>query len=789
MNRTRSRLQALATGTLLALLVACSTQSPQPTSSSTVSAPAPSRAGESSRAEAPPRERERAPQAAVKATPDEAEEVVVTGSRLLQDSAHASTATAPLPAQQIVQAGIAPVADTATFTGPEMSAGRTAPFADTEAAPRGRPVGIVHPGEELWIIATPSTSSAAGQPAHDDSPGSGTLLASFPADADEHAAEELPLPLKHTSVVAQIRGYVGTVDVVQQFENPYNEKIEAVYLFPLPEKAAVREFVMTVGERRIRGILREKREAEQIYQDARAQGYQASLLVQHRPNVFEQKVANIEPGRQIDIEIRYFHTLAWHDGWYTWSFPTVVGPRYNPVGLGDPIGAEPHGARPRQAAPTAVQYLRPSQRSAHDISIAVDLDAGVPIEELESTHPIVATLGRHRQTADVRLAAASTIPNRDFVLRFKVAGDTIRSNLLTYTDPATGEGYFTLMVYPPADLAQAERQPVELVFVVDTSGSMAGRPMEQAKAAMLEALDRLEPDDTFQIVRFASHSSTFGSRPVPATDENLRHARRYVASLDASGGTEMLAGLRASLSFPHDPRRLRFVTFMTDGYIGNDREVIGEVSRLLGDARIFSFGVGNSVNRYLLERMASEGRGAVAYLGLEDSAADIMRFFFERISRPALTDIEIDWGRMNARDVYPARTPDLFVGRPAFITGRFDGRPGAVTLLGRAAGETQRVHIAAPPDAPGQEFIASLWARQRIADLSDRRLRNADPYGEFARAIRDTALGYGLMSDYTAFIAVDATERTDGAHGTTVYQPVPVPDGVRYDTTVGPSRE
>src|SRR5690606_7445069 len=162
-------------------------------------------------------------------------------------------------------------------------------------------------------------------PAHDDSPGSGTLLASFPAGPDELAAQELPLPLKHTSVTAQIRGYVGTVDVVQQFENPYDEKIEAVYLFPLPEKAAVREFVMTIGERRIRGILREKQEAEQIYQDARAQGYQASLLVQHRPNVFEQKVANIEPGRQIDIEIRYFHTLAWHDGWYTWSFPTVVG--------------------------------------------------------------------------------------------------------------------------------------------------------------------------------------------------------------------------------------------------------------------------------------------------------------------------------------------------------------------------------------------------------------------------------------------------------------------------------
>ncbi|HEX5786648.1 MAG TPA: VIT domain-containing protein, partial [Woeseiaceae bacterium] len=250
----------------------------------------------------------------------------------------------------------------------------SAPAPSLAAAPYGpaEQAGLppLHSDEELWVIATPATDDDAA-PA-DTGPGSGAMLASFADEIDPATggAREVPLPLEHTAVNARIGGYVSTVDVRQRFTNPFDEKIEAVYLFPLPEKAAVTEFVMAIGERRIRGILREKEEAQAVYDAARAQGYRASLLVQHRPNVFEQKVANIEPGHAIDVDIRYFHTLAYVDGWYSFEFPTVVGPRYNPPGSADPLVAVPRGTAGGSSdgsAATSVPYLRPGERSGHDI--------------------------------------------------------------------------------------------------------------------------------------------------------------------------------------------------------------------------------------------------------------------------------------------------------------------------------------------------------------------------------------------------------------------------------------
>ena len=640
-------------------------------------------------------------------------------------------------------------------------------------------LALASPEEEVWIIA--QSSAAVDDPADDDSPGSGAMVAEFAPADDNQPVEQIPLPLRHTAVEAQINGYISAVNVRQTFENPYSQKIEAVYLFPLPEKSAVNEFLMTIGDRKIRGILREKEEAERIYNQARAQGYQASLLVQHRPNVFEQKVANIEPGKSIDVDIRYFHTLTYNDGWYSFVFPTVVGPRFNPPGSKDPIEALPRGTRSEGS--TAVTYLRPNERSGHDLSISVSIDAGVPIEELRSSHVIEAT-NPNRERAVVSLANKATLPNRDFILDFKVAGEQIRSNLLTHVDPESGQGYFTMMMYPPAGLENLPRQPMELVFVLDASGSMSGVPMLQAKQAILAALSHLQPNDTFQVIRFSDNASRFGPAPVPATPQNIARAKDYVKKLSGGGGTMMIEGIRAALDFPHDPSRLRFVTFLTDGYIGNEQEIIGEVHRRIGASRIFSFGVGSSVNRYLLERMAREGRGAVAWLGPADSGAEIMGAFFERISHPAMTDLAIDWGSMRVSDVYPSRAPDLFVGRPVFVTGKFSGQPGAVTVSGLAGNETQQFVIDPAGADAASSNISKIWARLRIADLSDRQAWENDPHGELGVEIMQTALRYQLMSAYTSFVAVDASRRTEGDHGITVQQPVPVPDGVRYETTV-----
>lgn len=640
----------------------------------------------------------------------------------------------------------------------------------------------VSPGEEVWIISRPAVPAADAR--DDDSPGTGAMVASLPRrDAEP---ETIPLPLEHTSVHAALVGYVGTVDVTQQFKNPFDQKIEAVYMFPLPEKSAVSEFVMTIGERRIRGILREREEAEEIYAEARAQGYQASLLTQQRPNIFEQKVANIEPGKRIDVDIRYFQTLSFRDGWYSFVFPTVVGPRYNPPGSADPVLALPRQDT-GHAGDAAVRYLRPNERSGHDISITVDLDAGVDIEEIVASHRIVETQSGPTK-AHVELASQTTLPNKDFTLDFRVAGETLKSNLLTYIDDETGQGYFTFMLYPPAAIDRLERQPLELVFVLDCSGSMNGEPIAQAKDAIIAALDRLTPDDTFQIIRFSNEASQLGRVPLHATSENRRAAREYVRGLSGTGGTQMIEGIKAALDFPHDPERLRFVTFLTDGYIGNEAEILGAIHDRLGDSRIFSFGVGSSVNRYLLERMAGVGRGAVAYLGLEDSGREVMDLFFDRVSHPALIDVDIDWGGMRVSNVYPSELPDLFVGRPVVVTGKFTGEPGNASIRGRAAGRVLDYEIpyanGGTGDGSTHAFLPNLWARLRIAELNDRLAWTADRNVELANEIRATALEYGLMSDYTAFVAVDASQVTSGDHGTTVFQAVPVPDGVRYETAV-----
>lgn len=372
------------------------------------------------------------------------------------------------------------------------------------------------------------------------------------------------------------------------------------------------------------------------------------------------------------------------------------------------------------------------------------------------------------------------MPNKDFVLRFRVTGDEIKAGLLTHKDERGG--FFTMMLYPPAQMNIMRRAPVELVFVLDCSGSMDGRPISQAKEAIRAGLKLLQPLDSFQLINFSMSAAKLGSRPLAATPENIRSALRYLDRLNAEGGTEMIEGIKGALDFPHDPHRLRFVCFLTDGYIGNEEEILREVDRKLGPSRIFSFGVGTSVNRYLLDSMAREGRGAVAYLLSETDSAPVMREFFERISHPALTDLQIDWNGMNVKEVYPKRLPDLFTGRPVLLTGRFSGEAPAFVNVRARQGEDRR-EIAAPVyHEDASPALANIWARSKIADLSARAIRSQ--VLDFTGDIRKTALDYGLLSQFTAFIAVDSTRRTEGWSGTTVPVPVPVPDGVKYETTV-----
>ncbi|MHC4996952.1 MAG: VIT domain-containing protein, partial [Planctomycetota bacterium] len=531
-------------------------------------------------------------------------------------------------------------------------------------------------------------------------------------------------------------------------------------------------------------IIREKEEAEQIYVAARDRGHVASLMTQQRPNIFTQKVANIEPGHDIDIDITYFNTLRYVDGSYEFVFPMVVGPRFNPPATTDGIAAVPRSGAHTATQATAIEYLAPHERSGHDISLTLTVDAGVDIEDITSSTHAVDTTYDDASSATVVLSAHDTIPNKDFVLRYRVAGERIKSSLMVHR--AGDGGYFTMMLYPPAELGYMQRQPMEMIFVLDCSGSMRGQPLALAKAAVERALERLQPEDSFQIIRFSSNASQMGPAPLPATPKNVRKGLRYLAGLDSAGGTMMIEGIKAALDFEHDPERFRIVSFMTDGYIGNEQDILAAVIERVGDARLFSFGVGSSVNRYLLDNMARVGRGAVAYIGLDGNTLAAVDGFYECITYPAMTDLAIDWGDLRVTDVFPRRIPDLFAGRPVVLTGRFSGAlNGRVTVEGRAGHDTVVDVIEAEPDDPGSHpGIAAVWARAQIRDLARRGLRTDDPEG-VEDQITQLALGHNLMSQYTAFVAVDSLSETAGTHGTTVHVPVPVPAGVRYDTTVG----
>jgi Ca-activated chloride channel family protein len=605
--------------------------------------------------------------------------------------------------------------------------------------------------DEVWVIEKPVPGFVEVPPQDDDimPPRGGELRCREPG-----RDRVVILPLRRTDVRAQITLHVGAVQVKQQYTNPYGEKIEAVYVFPLPENAAVRDFVMQIGDRRIRGIIREREEARQIYREARRQGHVASLLTQERPNIFTQSVANIEPGRWIDIEITYFHSLKYNDGQYEFWFPMVVGPRYK--------------------AEVPVEYQRPDEISHHDISVEVDIDAGMKIEEFVSpTHSTLATRVSDSRLR-VQLDPKDRIPNKDFVLRYRVAGKAPKAAIATYRDERGG--FFTLMLHAPQALEDIPATPREMIFVLDCSGSMKGEPLAKAKKVLQRCLKRLGPNDTFQVIRFSDSASSLGRWPIEASDENVRRALRYVEGLDSEGGTNMMEGVRAALDFPHDRDRFRIVAFLTDGYIGNEKDVLAEIRKHLGPARLFSFGVGSSVNRYLLEEMSKVGRGAVAYLALSEPDTTMVDQFFERVEHPAMTDLRIDWGQMGETDVYPDPIADLFVGRPVVLTGRFFGkaRQALVRITGRVGGRYQEMALRVDLDEPHTEHraLASLWARAKIASLEE------------PRDIRDVALKYGLVSDYTAFVAVDSYSRTAGDHGVTVPVPVPVPAGVRYETTV-----
>lgn len=649
-----------------------------------------------------------------------------------------------------------------------------AAIAERLASQRLRQIPIITgPFDEVWVIATKGTAATPGAwdrrvPApQGDRPGCG-VLETFTTRPDG-TRHRTSLPLAHVDVDATVSGPVASVGLRQRFHNPFADPIEAYYAFPLPVDAAVSDFVLVVGERRIRGVVREREEAMETYDEAKAAGKVAALLVEERPNVFVQRVANVEPGRWVDVEMTWYGTVGYADGWHEWVFPMVIGARYNPPGGSTSLDAVAQFATVGTAATVASDsgdrfVSRPqfhtSNASAawaprHFVDVRVAIDAGVPISEIRSPSHRIESERPHANTATVRLSERDRTPDRDFVLRWKVGSEASQAAVVTSRD-ADG-GTFLVALYPPIDTRQVPQSSLEMIFVVDRSGSMGGTPLEQAKSAIRTALGMLEPRDTVQIVDFSNAAATLSPYALPATRQNLAMARKYVDGLRPGGGTMMLGGLRTALTLPPDPHRVRHVVFLTDGFIGNEADVLAATHADLGTARVFSFGVGSSVNRWLLDGMARLGRGATTVMLDGDDAKRTMRTFMEVVRRPALHDITVDFGGLLVRDVVPATIPDLHSGRPVVIIGRFDGTArGVVTVEGTVDDVRRRFDI--PVDGGSNTVnpaLSRLWARATLAEISLAALRGEDPSGAPQR-IRSMALAAGILSPYTGFVAVDA---------------------------------
>ena len=635
------------------------------------------------------------------------------------------------------------------------------------------------------------------------------------------ADEVVECPLEHTDVKVNISGFIARVTVTQTFHNPYDEKIEAVYVFPLPHTAAVDALTMRIGDRSIVGVMKRRAEARAVYEQALQQGQTASLLEQERPNIFTQSVGNIKPKENIQIKISYVDVLKYDLGIYEFHFPMVVGPRYIPgtpisktpempkelkgkVGEveerlieeatldPDPSGTGwfPDTTRVPDASRITPPVLKPGYRTGHDISLSVSLDAGVPIQDVKIVNH-AATLARiGTSKATVEISPTDSIPNKDFAMTYAVVGE--KPEMAVFAHAAGPEQrYFMLMIQPKLDTELPKAPPRELVFLIDTSGSMSNEPMAKVKAAMRHFFALSKPEDTFQVITFANRATKLFENSVSATEANIARALAFTQEVQGGGGTEMLAGVKAALNAPVDPDRVRIVVMLTDGYIGNEGEIISEVGKRAGDQiRFWVIGIGSSVNRFLIDGVAKEGGGMSGVLDFNTNPKPLVTEIVERIHRAQLANIQMDWNDLPIYETYPRRIPELWAGRPLIVFGRYAaGGSTEIEISGTAEGKplTYTLDVTLPDEKPTHDVLAKVWARKKIEDLSAQMYHEDTP--EVVEEITRIALDYRLMSQYTSFVAVDESDtplaNQQAQPPRRVIVPVPLPEGVNFHGIFG----
>ena len=623
----------------------------------------------------------------------------------------------------------------------------------------------------VFLCLSLSGATAFAQPTRP--PEDKTLSPYFFVEGGDPALDELPL--KDTRVEVAITGVIADVTVRQVYENRGAQPIHARYVFPASTRAAVYGMTMTIGDKRIVAKIQERERAKQDFEKAKHQGKRASLLEESRPNVFSMNVANIMPHDTIGVELKYTELLVPTSGVYEFVYPTVVGPRYSSK-------SEKQASDSDAFVKTA--YTHEGEPPRGEFHLSAKLSTGVPIQDLASpSHRVVSRPAGPARTEVTLDGSEPFSGNRDFILRYRLSGTQISSGLLLYQ--GTNENLFLLMAQPPASVNVDQVPAREYIFVLDVSGSMNGFPLDTAKKLMGDLIQVLRPTDTFNVVLFADGSKTLAPESLSATNANLLRAVHFIGPQRGGGRTELLAAIKQANSIARQPNVSRTIVLLTDGYIDVEKDCFAYIRDHLDQTNVFSFGIGSSVNRYLVEGVARAGQGEPFVVTKPEEAGDAANKFRQYIQSPVLTDIRVSFSGFDAYDVEPAKVPDLFASRPVIVFGKWRGRPdGTVDLSGTNGRDVYRATFPISQVRPDDQHAALryLWARTRIANLSD--FAGDNP----ARIAEVTSLGmtYNLLTQYTSFLAVQEVIRNAAGQGQNVDQPLPLPVGVT-DLAIGES--
>ncbi|MEQ8188028.1 MAG: VIT domain-containing protein [Candidatus Eremiobacterota bacterium] len=588
----------------------------------------------------------------------------------------------------------------------------------------------------------------------------------------------ITLPLKYTEVRANIIGLLVDVKVIQKFQNTMDKNIEAIYVFPLPHESAVNDLEIKIDKRIIKAEVKEREEARKTYEEARDEGKKAGLLEQERPNIFTMSVANIEPGQEIYVTLTYHETLKYEDGEYEFVFPMTITPRY--TGDGETVSDADKISPPV------------SETSQREVNIFVNLNTGFPLGEVKSPTHLLYMEEKGEHIRNIQLAKEGEIPNKDFILTYSSKGEHLENSLAFYRKEGK-PGTFMLHMTPKIDYGPEEMLKREMIFVLDRSGSMSYGsgfvgPMEQAKAALKSCLRTLRTGDAFNIITFDTFIENLAPASMEFNDENLKKAEAFIDATYARGGTDIYRAMECALKMPVNKIYLRQIVFLTDGAVGNEEEILKELQKILGKARVFTFGIGPSVNRYLLDKMARMGKGTAHYLMLDEDIEEAIQKFSNQAAFPILCDISLEWKGGKVADLYPSIIPDLYFGQVLYIVGRFysEGNVTAILKTRTAEGDFIQEFPAKLPEKDEEyPVIETIWARKRIDSLLDRQRE----YPQEKASIRDEIIGiamkYKLMSPYTSLVAVEKTEGEEGEKEKkeiiTINVPSILPEGLNHD--------